>query len=252
MFGGVKTRVARVLTQPSIGRVVHQFCGNRIPSRGLFVDTGSPAVSDHVRATLFWGIYEANESRLVEAHLAGDLDVVELGASLGFITAFAARKLQSGRRVVAVEPNPELTPLIRRNVMANAPFSELTVVESAIDYTNTSVELILGVRNIDSRVGEAVAATKSVRVQARTLSQILEESGIRGDYALIMDIEGAEVQVLEHEREALSRARQVIVECHPVRFGGVNYTPDDLMRRFVDQHGFRLRHKYGSACVLER
>lgn len=50
-----------------------------------------------IAAQLFWTFYERIEMDQIDAYLLPDLDVVELGSSLGVGTVLVARRLARGR-----------------------------------------------------------------------------------------------------------------------------------------------------------
>src|SRR4051812_45383584 len=97
----LKAIVEWLACRSAIGWTVSRMHGDWISSpsvpRGVpsvRVNVPRSVVSDATRASLFWGFHEAQEVRYVERFLPDDLDVVELGASLGVVTSHIARKLK--------------------------------------------------------------------------------------------------------------------------------------------------------------
>ena len=86
--------------------VARVLCNGQIANRGRVIDTNDFAVSAWVRTLVFWGIYETAELRLIERHLPRDIDVIELGGSIGVIAAQIAGHLIPGTRLISVEANP--------------------------------------------------------------------------------------------------------------------------------------------------
>src|SRR3954464_14359033 len=99
-------------------RQTGRFIGQRVRSHGVELDLSSPLVADETRAALFWGFYEGSERRAALRFLRPGLPVIELGASLGFLTALIARRIAPVAQV-AVEANPALTSLLRRTLELN-------------------------------------------------------------------------------------------------------------------------------------
>src|ERR1700730_12780210 len=83
----VKRVIARIICHPLIGRIISLVFRDRIPSRGSLIHTKDKAVVPSVKAALFWGLYESAEVRFVKEFLRSDLDVIELGSSLGVVTS---------------------------------------------------------------------------------------------------------------------------------------------------------------------
>ncbi len=251
---GLKDRIGSLLCDPRLGTVIARGFRDRIPSQGLRIDTSDRVVSPRTKAQIFWGIYESAEIRFVRRHLRRDLDVVELGSSLGVVACEIARRQDSGRRLLCVEANPALVPLIRRNVARNAPGHRVDVVQRAIDYdpNRREVTLGLGPTNVSgSTLREEPASPDAPRVPTSTLAALLAEQGIE-EYALVSDIEGAEAGILLHDAEALASCRQLLIELHDVATPALRISADEMVDTLVEKHGFRLVGRHGVVCAFER
>jgi FkbM family methyltransferase len=250
-FLRLKQLAARALVSPATGRLVGRVLRDRIPCRGCVIDTSSPVVTGEVKAMLLLGMYESAEQRFVARYMRTDSDVVELGSSLGVVTSQIARRLQSGRRIVAVEANEALLPTILANVARNAPDAALTLVHAAIDYGGTShVDLAVGAETFGSRVAtEAGARTR--RVPATTLEQLLARESI-GDFVLVSDIEGAEAGVFAAAPGTLARCRQILCELHDTHHLGQAFSADHMVDLLRTRHGFRLVDHFGNVAVFDR
>jgi FkbM family methyltransferase len=251
----VKTAVASVLCQPLVGRVVARVLHDRITTAGCDIDTSHAAISPAIKASLFWGLYESAEIRFVRRYLRPDLDVVELGSSLGVVSCHIRRILAPERRLICVEADSSLLPVLTSTLKRNACDANLTIVTGAIDYAAAGDQNTLflpGSTSIAGRLAHARDAGARVRVRSLTLSGVLRRGGIDGPYALVCDIEGAEAGMVIHETAALARCRQLLIELHPATIDDAPVEPDDLLDRLVRLHGFRLRDRRGPVCVLER
>lgn len=252
-MGTLKALAVTVLCHPLVGRLLRVVFGGRIPSlrfRGWRIDTRSPAVTPRTVATIFWGVYESAELRLVDRRLRRDLDVVECGSSLGGVSSAIAQRLEPGRRMLCVEANPALVPLLESNVKSNAPGTPVTVVNRAIDYEHDEVTFFEG----DSSTGGRTSNTTGnpgITVRAAKLSALLREHDI-GDYVLVSDIEGAEVGFITHDVAGLSRCRQILLELHAGVYYGNPETEESLIAALESRHGFALKERLGSVALLER
>jgi FkbM family methyltransferase len=242
-----KVLVARQLCRPAIGRLVAAATGDRVLNRGATIDTGSPLVLPEVKASLYWGFYESAEIRFVQRYLPADLDVVELGASIGVVSAHIARRLAKGRRLLCVEPNPGLHGLVERNVGLNASGVALRMVHGAVAYGGSSVRFAVARKNIDSRIA---VDGDGVHVPAVRLGALLQQEGL-GDYALVSDIEGGEAALLAEDGGALARCRLVIAELHATEHGGRAVSVEDLVCSLVGL-GFSIVDRHGPVVVARR
>lgn len=249
----LKRWVAGILCHPLIGRAIIALFGGRVPSlrsRGWRVALDAPGVTPRTAAQIFWGIYENAELRFVERYLRPDLDVVEIGASIGVVTSAIALHQDPARRLVCVEANPQLIDLLRRNVASNAPGHPVEVVHRAISYGGRTVRFGLGPTNASGQLDQAGTSTEAVEVPATTLAELLRERGITR-FALVADIEGAEAAIIDKDADALLRCEQILIELHATRFEGRDLGVEDLVRG-IEAHGFTLRARHGPVCVFER
>lgn len=250
-FLWLKSVAGAVLCHPLTGSLIGRVWANQIPHRGGRVETpegGDPRVN----ALLFWGMYESAEIRFVRRHLGDDLDAVELGSSLGGVSCEIAKRLAGRRKLVCVEANSQLLPLLRRNLARNAPSQDARVVWGAIDYSGSGeVEFSVGDSNLSSRLGADAAAPRRLAVPAATLSGVLAEAQV-GDYALVADIEGAEAGLFLRDAAALARCRKIIIELHDTAFEGKRYSVDGLAGLIADTTGMPLRDRYGPVCLFQK
>jgi len=217
--------------------------------------TGDHSVVPKVKAELFWGIYESAEVRFIKNCLRTDLDVVELGSSLGVVTSQILRRLDSDRRLVCVEANPNLLETLRSNIKQNGNGRSVTIVHGAIAASTIhgeSVNLLLGKDNTVSHVSERAPSSEAIAVRAFELATILKSTGIDGDFALVSDIEGAEASFILSNRAALDRCQQMIIELHETEWQGRTITVDELRSACEHLHGFELLASRGPVCVFEK
>lgn len=253
----VKERIASLICHPIVGKALGFTLGNRIPSGRYSIDTSSTVVSPRSKAQIFWGIYESAEIRMIHRHLRPDLDLLEVGSSMGVVSAHAIGCMGTNTRVVCVEANPELLSLLRVNVESNHPGREISILNRAIDYLNApnTTELELSDDTTGSRLGR-FGDTKSntvrrVKVTASTIRSIVRESGLR-DFALISDIEGAEAGFIYGDKDELDGCRQILIELHDTDHKGIKIRWEELLQELQVRHGFRVVDQHGSVHTLDR
>jgi FkbM family methyltransferase len=245
-----KHAAAAVLCHPLVGRLLGALWRHRIPHRGSRIET--PATGDpRVNALLFWRMYESAEIRFVREYVERDLDVVELGSSLGGVSCEIAGRLGGERRMLCVEGNGRIVPLLRRNLARNCPWQSVAVVEGAIDYSGAAVvEMAIGESNLNSMVEDREGSAGTLAVPATGLSRLIAEHVI-GTYVLVADIEGAEAGLLLEDVRSLDGCRMMIAELHDAVHGGAAYRVADLIT-LIEATGLRLRDRYGDVCMFRR
>lgn len=204
---------------------------------GYLVYLRPDSVPDEIYWSLVLDTYEAEEAELVREYLPSDTDVIELGAGLGYVSCVIEDELDGDRRQVAVEPNPNVVPWLRRTkVLNDAGFA---VREAAYGSESETVRL---------DVGEAFwTATTSrddgIEVPAVTLLSLREEAGL-STFSLVMDIEGGEYEVLTAEMDLLEACCPVIiVEFHDEGPYASAYADE------LEESAFELVDGIESVCV---
>jgi FkbM family methyltransferase len=227
---------------------------DQVPSRGVRIDTSSPSVLPSIKAALFWGIYESAEARFVTRYLRRDLDILELGSSLGVISAQIARRIGPSGKLICVEANPHLISVIEKNVRQNCALTRGRVVHGALPYDGgaqqSHVAFAINADNTTSRLAGGDAGMEVVQVPALTVEGLLKEHGI-GEYALVSDVEGAEIGFIENDGE-LSLCRQLIIELHETNWRGRHYTVEKMRETLERRHEFRVRAQHGPVFVFEK
>lgn len=229
---GFKLALARALTSPPMDRLVRQAFPDGVPHYGSRI---TPAGQGTAAALLF-GLYERAEILMTRKFLPPGMDVVELGGSIGANTCLIARK---ARRVLSVEADPNLAERLRATVTANG-LPNVTVIAKAVAGRQGGVGFQRGADSISGQL-----SPNGITVPAVSLSSLLTDHGI-GPYALVSDCEGAEVEILKEDPEALSNCEIALVE-----MGGLGFSPDDVERLFI-QIGFRSIYRHGPCAVFER
>jgi FkbM family methyltransferase len=143
----------------------------------------------------------------------------DVGASLGPFAIWAARRVGTSGRVVAIEPDPLALSLLEHNLALNG-CRNVIVIGRAIHDTDGVVGLRRREQWGDSKT-RTVPAGESFdrRVEGVTLANLCIELGVCPS-VLKMDIEGGERVLLDPETWAIVRAaRAVALELHQEALG---------------------------------
>jgi FkbM family methyltransferase len=243
--------VARALANDVTGRLVDAATAKRTNTGGLALDMSHPVVTPTVRMQVRLGIYESAEIRVLESVLAPDLDVVELGASLGVLSAYVARALNPGRTLLCVEANRALLPTLTTNLKLTAPHLRWDVVNAAIDYSGSAqVDFLAGRSTWSGSVSRSQGV--GTPVAACTLGELLaSRPSLSGRYCLVMDIEGGEAGVAFGDEFALEGCQMLIAELHRWRFRDRQGGPEELRQQFAHL-GFEEVRRDGAVSAFRR
>jgi FkbM family methyltransferase len=192
-----------------IGRLV-EIGGNRVSVDGLTFSLDNPLIRTRDKSTVCLGLHEAPELALVHARLVAALPVIELGGGIGVVSCHINRRLAHPGDHIVVEANPDLIPTLETNRRLNGCGYQIR--SAALAYDNEQTRLAID-SWATSRVGGG--GTRQAVVATTTLAKLLHESGF-ARINLVVDIEGAETDLVEQEGTLLSeRVRTLILEAHP-------------------------------------
>ena len=245
----LKGDLKQILANDTSGRLISNFYRHKIPYRGFKVAI-EPRVRSRIAAQLFWRFYERIELDQIEAFLPPDLDVVELGASIGVSTMLIARKLAPGRRVVALEADPTIGTVAIKNYKLNGLDDRITLVSSAAGYPRGRAQFLRSSNTEGGKIADATNAQQTYEVEIMTLSDVLDKHGI-DECVLVADIEGAEAGLILDDAASLRRCRRIFIELHETTYKGREYSKDDLIA-LIEASGFRVIDRYRASAVFER
>jgi FkbM family methyltransferase len=194
---------------------------------GVRVRVG-PHMSRRVEQAISKGGYERDELRLIGMVLEPGDVVLEIGAGLGVVSAYCAKRIGSNR-VFAFEANPDLEPRIQDTYALNGVSPTLEM--SAVRATSGRVTLY---RTRDLFLSSTIHLSPGadpVEVPGKALSYLVEK--IRPSL-LIVDAEGAECELFDQAQ--LPGVRKVVVELHERVIGQEKV---DRVRAALQALGFR-------------
>ena len=252
----IKFFIRGILCNNFTGSLISQLFGNSIPDirwKGYRFRLPPKGVSKTNIAAIFWGFYEAAEIRLIQKYLDGGTDVIEMGGSIGIVSGHIASKLQAGRKYISIEANPGLVDNITSNLKKFAkPGVEYKVLNYAVQYNTETVVLHVSDNNTESRVGGSNEKQDGgVVVHAITLKDIINREALK-DFSLVCDIEGSEIEMILFDAGALQNCKNLFIELHEVNYGGKYYSPDDILKKLLDENRFTLIERHGPVCYLHR
>lgn len=149
---------------------------------------------------IYCGLHEYVDMRFVLDNLnPGDL-FVDIGANVGSYTVLASKV--RGARTIAVEPDPDTSKALRRNIEVNALGDKVNVVEAALGATEGVVSFTVGLDSVNRVASPADVETRQVPL--KTLDDILDGEVPK---LIKIDVEGFESQVLEGATRTLRDPR---------------------------------------------
>ena len=187
--------------------------GGQFRADGCVFDIPKHLTTRAYRSCFLDGDYEDDERALIKKFLRPDDTVLECGACLGIVACVTNSLLRDKTRHVVVEANPKVIPSLYRNRELNkAGF----LIEHCAVSNKSEETFYLHPKYIVGGTSQR-PSEEAVRLPGRSVRELDARYG--PFTALIMDIEGSELDAFEAAGNLFSRYRLVIVELHPWAIG---------------------------------
>jgi len=167
--------------------------------------------------------------------------IFDCGASVGY-WSWEVGKLYPGAKIVAVEPNPKVTPKTRELLMKMAV--QPVIEECAIGAEDGEAFLNVWDNEETKMSGSSLKEhvqgdpRDKVAVALKTIDTISDEHGLRPDLVKL-DLQGYELEALKGAGEVLKSAEVFIIEFGCLQAYVERATPNDLMK-LMYENGYCL------------
>ncbi|WP_168176273.1 FkbM family methyltransferase [Novosphingobium sp. PC22D] len=196
----------------------------------FFVFSDDAGLAPHL---IFDGYWEFWLTRYFAEMIQPGDTVIDIGANVGYYSVLAAELVSGTGRVVAIEPNPEVYALLARNMGVNGFASRSEARNFALSFAGGTGSLPFFVPKGEPKNGRFVVEGESIdflsdhgAVFQVELGGLLANDFDRIDFIKI-DVEGAEIAVLDHIRPLVERFHpKVVCEVNFAR----GYSYDDIQR----------------------
>jgi FkbM family methyltransferase len=216
-----------------IGKV-GELRGNRVTLDGCQFNLDFPAIATAQKSTFFIGNYEVKERIAVQKIPNEGLPIIELGGGVGVVSCVTSKHFNNPTRHVVVEANPNMIPVIIAQRNLNG--CNFQVIQANLAYEAAEAVFHVQARFLASSA-LALPDGEAVRVPSTTLQSLMEQHGFE-QIVLICDIEGAEVDLFEHEADLIgARVKHLVLEFHP-KLTGVEAV--NRIKGQLEDLGFRL------------
>lgn len=203
-----------------------------------------------VSGALTFGVYEKPESHFFRAVCQPGMNVLDIGANVGYYTALAIKASQGQGRIVALEPDPENFRLLEATVAANRASNVTCINGAAADHPGEMTLFTSSENRGDNRLYESKLSNGSVRVKTYTIDGLMDQLGMPSLDFVKIDVQGFEGRVFDGMRETLKRspALTVLTEFWPF---GLRSAGSDaaVMLSNLEEAGFTLYHLTAAGTV---
>jgi methyltransferase, FkbM family len=189
--------------------------------------------------------YERDETALLQRILRPGMNVVDVGANVGYMALLSARCVGSGGRVVAIEPDPGNAGLLEANVARNQ-YQNISVCRCAVGSEPGTATLYRSAWNMGNHrlnAGEAgqAIAQGSINVKLETVDRLVDTHGLRRVDFVKMDVEGYEPGVLAGMGRTIARDHPIVLtEFWPYGMRDAGFDPEEFLSAWL-RAGYHAR-----------
>jgi FkbM family methyltransferase len=200
----------------------------------LWIDRWDHGLSKQLRKH---GGYEADATGWLRRVIRPGMNVVDVGANIGYHTVLFARAVGESGRVIAFEPDPWNRELLERNVHDNGLAALVSIEAAAVtDYEGTCVLHVdaesWGVHSLSPANLLSTERSRTVEVPATTLDASLARAGCDRIDILKVDAQGAEGRILRGAARTLAgqRGMTVLLELWPFGLENCGSSLEEVIR----------------------
>jgi FkbM family methyltransferase len=155
------------------------------------------------------GSYENDKQKLFSETVSAGASVYDIGANVGFYTLLASEIVGPEGHVASFEPLPENLKYLKRHIEMNH-LANVTLFSKAVgDEEGHAFFSVTSNRSGDRMMGH-LADDKGIPVEICALDPMLDRSEIKPPDFLKIDVEGAELHVLQGGRILIDKYKPVI------------------------------------------
>ena len=192
--------------------------------------------------------YEPETKALLSSFLRPGMVFVDLGANEGFFSVVASRLVGTTGKVLAIEPQTRLGPVIRRNLELNNA-TNVTLAQVAVSAEAGVAEFNLAPDTNSGSSGLTRAtryANPTQAVRTLTLDACLQEHNLSKVDVMKIDIEGYEYEAVLGAKELFrsQMVRRVLIEIHENLLSARGRSPQDITD-FLLSCGYERQERLG-------
>jgi len=195
--------------------------------------------------------WEPEEYREVMATVARGDHFIDVGSFWGLFSLGAAKRVGPTGRVVAIEPGPRQSSILRSNIASNNFESVINCIDSVCaDKIGERIDFFIDPEGsmVDSAVPNPERKTIAVSRTTTTIDALVSKFGLSPSVIKI-DVEGFEDLVLRGAQQTLEEYKPILfVELHPQQLAVRNVETEDVIG-LLEQRGFKCEELSDRAAV---
>lgn len=207
----------------------------------MYLDKNDSVVSKTLAINKIW---EEDESKLISNIISEGMQIVDVGAQIGYYTLLFSRWVGDVGKVFCFEPDPENYRLLLKNIAANQVRNTVPIQKAVSNHNGKTTLFQSSDNKGDHRINDFYVfdgddQRKKIEIECVTLDSIFTKEQII-DFVK-MDIQGAEMLAIDGMAEILRRNSNMslLIEFWPFAIEKSGFSPREFIERIL-QFGFRI------------
>ena len=159
----------------------------------LFLNPNDPVVS----GAIFFNVYEKSESHFIKSICFEGMNILDIGANIGYYTALFSQLAGDKGSVIAIEPDLESYKYLSKSINSFNYKNVLSFHLAASDIKQKLPLFISKENRGDNRLYSTNQKRNSIMVDCLTVDELLEENKMENLDLIKIDVQGYEPKVLK-------------------------------------------------------
>jgi len=210
-----------------------------LPCNGLKILVRNPRKSLIGRSIYLSGLWEPETTDFVLMKMKPGVNVLDVGADIGYYTLLFAKLVGAKGNVYAFEPIPKAKYYLDKNVELNELKNVKTYGFALFDDAGmVCLEDPFNKSNINPQ--KKRLSKNDIQVEMKVFDGWRSEESIDRVDFMKLDVEGAEMNILRGMRETIEKDRpEILVELHPSQLKNFGFVPSDMLE-FLTGFGYQI------------
>jgi FkbM family methyltransferase len=172
--------------------------------------------------------------------------IVDIGTGIGTELVFYNDKTKSKSKIYCIEANPTSCDLVKELCILN-DFKNCHIYNIGITNNNGAMWIE---NNEDYQLNRLNTNKHGIEIATKTLDQFVKENGVTHIDFLKVNIEGAELQMIEGMTNSIHLIKNIAVSCHDFLFDAPDQPIRKKMIEFLKEHNFDVTLRNTNNVVL--
>lgn len=176
--------------------------------------------------------------------------IIDIGAHYGYFSLFASRNSDPKSRILAFEPFPSNLDMLKQN-SSDCKISNIESQNCAISDISGSTKLFSG-QSVNNSILKDFSMihgdNSSIKIESKTLEQIIKENSLDKIDFLKMDCEGSEYAIFEStSKSVFDKITTISMEFHDMR--SAKFNGEFLIEKLIE-YGFEIvKYQYSKTTM---